>query len=54
MNMDIALVNSAMEISPLRKVKQNGERYYRRQPIETMLAELAGMSFEVLAERAPQ
>lgn len=50
--MDVGLVNSAMEISPLRKVKQNGERYYRRQPIETMLAELAGMSFEVLAERA--
>ena len=40
------------EIPPLRKVKQNGERYYRRQQIETMLAELASVSFEVFAERA--
>ncbi len=45
-------MNSAMEIPPLRKVKQDGQLYRRRQPIETMLAELVGVSFEVFGERA--
>lgn len=50
--MDVCSVNGAMEIPPLRKVKQDGQLYRRRQPIETMLAELAGVSFEVIGERA--
>jgi len=45
-------VNDAIKISPLRKIKQDGQLYSRRQPIEIMLVELASVSFEVFAERA--
>jgi hypothetical protein len=50
--MDVEIVSETKEIPPLRKIKQNGERYYRRQPIETMLAECAAAPFELLADRA--
>lgn len=45
-------MNKAIEIPPLRKVKQDGLLYRRRQPIETMLIELACAPTEVLAQRA--
>lgn len=51
-NMDVGLVSGAIEIPSLRKVKLDGQLYRRRQTIETMLAELAGVSFDVLAGRA--
>lgn len=45
-------MNDAIEIPPLRKVKQDGQLYCRRQPTEKMLAELASVPFEVLLQRA--
>lgn len=50
--MDVNSVNHAIEITPLRKVKQDGQLYCRCQPIEKMLVELAGVPFEVLTQRA--